>query len=261
MQESNPNEVPLIAMSIGNSRCWYALCHGRDVGVVRTASLDDEAGVFDGIREMLPTATSTIPVVCASVNDSGGSGLLESLERDEGITMYRVGLDVEIPLRHTLADDNTTGIDRFLAAMACFDVCEQACVVVDAGTAVTVDFVDGEGTYQGGCILPGAQMMLDALHERTSALPALSLEKPSDEVFPATTRQSMLSGVTRAIRGAVRHISEGYALEYGAFPTVIATGGDAELLFGDDELVERVVPDLVLRGIARCAADALTHNE
>ncbi|MFG0257582.1 MAG: type III pantothenate kinase [Phycisphaerales bacterium JB043] len=260
MQEASPNGVHLIAMSIGNTRCSFALCRGRDVGSVRSEPIEACEGVLDGMRELLPTATSSLPVVYSSVNDGGGAALIERLENDEYVSLYRVGSDVEIPLRHSLDDDNTTGVDRFLAALGAYSVLEQACVVIDAGTAVTVDFVDGEGTYHGGCILPGAQMMLDALHEHTDALPSLRFEADSGDVYPGTTRDSMLAGATRAIRGGVRHITEMYALEYGAFPSVVATGGDAQALFEGDELVERIVPDLVLRGIAICADTALTQQ-
>jgi pantothenate kinase type III len=67
----------------------------------------------------------------------------------------------------------------------------------------------------------------------------------------------MLHGVYHGIRGMVWKLIERYAERYGAFPTVIATGGDAELLFGRDQIVDRIVPELTLLGIAAAARHAL----
>jgi hypothetical protein len=67
----------------------------------------------------------------------------------------------------------------------------------------------------------------------------------------------MLRGVYHGARGLAWRLIERYAEEYGGFPLVIATGGDAAALFSDDELVNQVVPDLVLRGIALAAQVAL----
>ena len=68
----------------------------------------------------------------------------------------------------------------------------------------------------------------------------------------------MLRGVYHGIRGMVWKLVEQYAEAYEAFPTVIATGGDAETLFHDDELIERIVPDLTLHGIMVTARTSLS---
>jgi type III pantothenate kinase len=135
-------------------------------------------------------------------------------------------------------------------------------VVIDAGTAITVDFVDGAGVFHGGAIAPGAQMMLDALAQRTAALPALTASDPaSDGPYAKTTPDAMQTGVVAAARGLVRVMLDRYAEAYGAYPVVIATGGDAERLFASDELVESVVPHLVLRGIAASVRRALAPED
>ena len=71
----------------------------------------------------------------------------------------------------------------------------------------------------------------------------------------------MLKGVFHGIRGAVQRIVEQYAEHYGAFPQVIATGGDAETLFKGDDLIDSIVPDLTLLGIATTARHALAADE
>ena len=138
---------------------------------------------------------------------------------------------------------------------------KQACIIVDAGTAVTVDFVDGEGTFHGGAIAPGGALQLRALHEHAAALPELKFNAPTDEAFGRSTSQAMLQGVYHGIRGMIWRLVEQYAEAYGAYPMVIATGGDAEILFARDELIDRIVPDLTLMGIAAAARRSLVSDD
>ena len=91
--------------------------------------------------------------------------------------------------------------------------------------------------------------MLNALNQHTQQLPELDFNKP-EESLGHNTAQAMLTGVFHGIRGAVRELVEKYAEIYMAYPRVIATGGNAETLFEDYELVEKIVPELGLLGIA-----------
>jgi len=156
---------------------------------------------------------------------------------------------VNVPIGRQLDPESLVGVDRLLNAAAAYDTAKQACVVVDAGTAVTIDFVDGEGTFHGGAILPGVRMMLQALDEKTAQLPEVGF-KPPAEAIGHNTAEAMLTGVFHGVRGAVRELTEKYAEQYGAYPRVIATGGDAPALFEGYELVEDIVPELTLQGLS-----------
>ncbi|MBL0922211.1 MAG: type III pantothenate kinase, partial [Phycisphaerales bacterium] len=109
----------------------------------------------------------------------------------------------------------------------------------------------------------GATLMLRSRREHTAALPEVALERPvsasSEEADPfgRNTREAMLNGAFYGVRGLVRALVERYAEAYQAYPRVVATGGDAPLLFEGDDLVEVIVPDLALRGIAACCRAAI----
>jgi len=173
----------------------------------------------------------------------------------------RVGRELPIPLMHALDDASTVGHDRLLAALGAYTTARQACVVIDVGTAVTVDFVDGEGAFQGGAIAPGLGMMLAALHNQTEQLPDLRYEPPDPArgEFGKDTPHAMRIGVTAMVRGLVRERLDAYAEAYGAYPQVIATGGDAGVLEAT-ELVDHFVPDLQLMGIAEAVRHALADT-
>ncbi len=250
----------MLAVNVGNSRTSACVFEGIEPGPAGFAPTSDARAVADMVVELSHALddAEAAAIVIGSVNDAAGAVLVEELTGRVDVGVYRLGRDLPIPQLHTLGPDHTTGQDRLLNALAAFDAIQQACVVIDAGTAVTVDFVDGEGVFHGGAIAPGARMQLRALHEHTSALPDVDLAWPDEsEAFAKTTPQAMLTGVCFGIRGIVRMLVERYAEHYGAYPQIVVTGGDAKLLFESDELIENMVPDLTLRGVALSARSAL----
>ncbi|MCA9290811.1 MAG: type III pantothenate kinase, partial [Phycisphaerales bacterium] len=246
----------LIAINVGNTRTQIGRCRAGEVE--ETARFTHEA-IADTVQTIqtwwadIADDALSPAILMGSVNDPEARRLASMLQDQLSIDVYRVGVDVPIPIGEQLEPETLTGQDRLLNAAAAYDVVRQAVIVIDVGTAVTVDFVDGEGTFHGGAIAPGARMQLHALHEYTAALPDLAFAAPDDQAFGRNTAQAMLQGVFHGIRGLVWKLTERYAEAYGAFPTVIATGGDAETLFATDELVNHIVPDLTIRGI-QCAA-------
>src|SRR5204863_538886 len=106
-----------------------------------------------------------------------------------------VGDDLELPIKVLTEKPDETGIDRVLNVAAAYEQMGKACVVVDAGTAVTVDCCNDQGDFLGGAIAPGASMQLSALHEKTAKLPLVQLAKPTNGAFGKTTEAAMRDGV------------------------------------------------------------------
>ncbi len=252
MANMTSEQISILAIDVGNSRIAACVSDGAVCGEPAYAPTSDVPAAADMIVELAHglDGVVTAAVVLSSVNNEASSALKEALRGRLTGDVLELGEDLPIPLTHTLGESHTTGRDRFLNALAAFDSAQQACVVVDAGTAITVDFIDGQGVYHGGAIAPGASMQLRSLHEQTGSLPDIDLARPdAGEPFAKTTEQAMLQGVCVGARGMVRALAEQYAESYGGYPLIIATGGDAELLFTDDELIERIIPDLTLRGL------------
>lgn len=258
------DELKLLALNVGNTRTSFGVFTGDRLEHAASAENRGFDGLLASIIEEARSIENaeTRAVVCATVNPAFSDSLIEALEKELDAPVRRVGDDLPVALAHTLGPDHTTGQDRLLAALGAYELLGQACVVIDAGTAITVDFVDGTGVFHGGAIAPGAQLMLDALAERTAALPVLDAAAPDPgEPYGKTTAEAMRAGVYAAGRGLVRVMLDAYAESYGAYPAVVATGGDAELLFADEPLVEHVVPHLVLSGIAVSVHRALGMND
>jgi type III pantothenate kinase len=252
-----------LLVSVNNTRTRLGMGRGLEVVESRSVVNDDLAGVVAAARGLAGSVDPIAGVLVASVNDAAAGPIsLELRDGFGGAEVYRVGRDIPVPLPMAIPNPETVGIDRQLNALAAWGALGQACITVDVGTAVTVDFVDGEGTFQGGAIAPGLGAMLDGLHRKAERLPELAYESvdPDNGPFGKSTEDAMRLGVLGAVRGLVRDRVEAYAEAYGTFVTVIATGGDMGVLEGDG-LVERFVPDLTLMGMLAAANRALLDED
>ncbi|VVN47774.1 Type III pantothenate kinase [Pseudomonas fluorescens] len=144
------------------------------------------------------------------------------------------------------------GLDRWLAMLGGFKLASGACLVLDFGTAVTADFVAGDGEHLGGFICPGMPLMRNQLrtHTRKIRYGDLAAERAIESLVPGrTTAEAVERGCSLMLRGFVLTQLELARSYWGADFTVFLTGGDAGLV---SEIVPdaRVVPDLVFVGLA-----------
>lgn len=166
-------------------------------------------------------------------------------------------VESDIPICSNVDCRATTGRDRLVVAwQACclFDN-QRPIVVVDAGTAVTIDWIDVNRVFQGGVIFPGAAASLRALSLETSALPDLSLlqhdftiSEIMAEVLGRSTPMGILRGVFQSQLASMKSIVESMCSSHDGRCNVIATGGGVQRLadsLPDDWSIEQ---DLVLQG-------------
>lgn len=249
-------EGALVALCVGNTRTRIGLITEGKVQEARSISHAETLEACEKLKE----SSGATAFVISSVNKPVSVKLEMDLARLG--TVYVIGRDLEIPMQHALDDDSTVGQDRLLDALGGFARLREACVVADLGTAITIDFVDGQGTFQGGIIAPGVRAMMRAMHATASALPELEFDVPDPArgPFGKDTAHAMKLGVQNAVIGLLRQTVEQFAEKFGTFPTLIATGGDAGLV-ENDPLVDRVVPDLQMMGVAEVCRVALGGAE
>jgi type III pantothenate kinase len=255
-------DINLMVLSAGNSRLAIGVFSGGALEYVTripAGRQDDWVGKLGQAWERISGGDSPA-VAAASVNPKLDAVLNEMVRKITGQSIQWVGRELELPIAVKTESPERTGVDRVLNVAAAYEQMGKACVVVDAGTAITVDVCNDQGEFLGGSIAPGASMMLDALHEKTAALPRVTLAKP-EKLVGRSTEEAISQGVYLALRGLVREFTESCALELGAWPDIIATGGDAELLFGGWELIHAVAPDLTLYGIALAFTNHHIKNE
>ncbi len=257
MTESGAFAVLRMVADLGNSRLKWGRIdeRGRIVQTVALAVDDTSAweiawGSFGG--ETLAGSSWAV----ASVNPPVASVLAEFLqERGVGpVAWFRSAADV--PVRHALESPETAGADRALAVLGALASQPEgrAGLVVLCGTAVTVERVAADGTWQGGAIAAGLGLTARALHMLTAQLP-LVVPREAPPAWGAATLPALEAGIYWGVVGAIRELltrqSEG--LDQSQAPWVVWTGGDASTLAAVGWEEARVVPDLVLLGLARVA--------
>lgn len=147
-----------------------------------------------------------------------------------------------------LDDPRQIGADRLRNAYAGFHYYGGPLVIVDFGTAVTLDIVTDDGAYLGGIILPGPLAAAKALHQRTAQLPIVSLKFP-DRIIGVNTDTAIRSGITWGIVDMVDGLINRIADELDVRPKVIATGGFAEPFATRSRNFTKCHPYLSLEGI------------
>ena len=247
-------EINLTVLNVGNSRLAVGAFTAGELGDVTRVPLDDGGTWADAIAKAWRTieGRENATIVAASVNPKLDGAIAAAVERVADRRVVWVGKDLDLPVKVLTDEPDKTGVDRVLNVAAAHEQVEGEVVVVDAGTAITVDACNDAGDFLGGAIAPGVRMQLDALHERTASLPLIPGERfaAPTEPFGQNTEQAILHGVYHGVRGMVKELLENYATELGAWPEMIATGGDAAKLFTGWELAHAVAPDLTLYGIA-----------
>lgn len=145
----------------------------------------------------------------------------------------------------TAYDVGRLGVDRWLAALAAWHHAKRSCVVVDAGTALTVDVVSAHGVHQGGYIVPGYKLMLEALWQGTGSVKADRVDGIEQLDPGVTTSDAVNRGVLQMLLGGVERM----VTCAGGSPQVFFTGGDASLFLQRwPNALWR--PDLVLDGLS-----------
>ena len=254
---------PLIAVDIGNARIKCGLFRPGQSNALpepeRTLHLAGGALAADQLASWLEEiGEGQLWWWIGSVNRPSTTRLLDWLRARrpaDPVTLLAAG---DLPLAGKVERPDMVGVDRLLDAVAAnrLRAAKRPAVVIDVGTATTVDAVSVEGAFLGGAIVPGLQMSARAMHQFTELLPLIEFTElitPPPAVGTSTIA-AMQSGLFWGAVGGIRELIEQFAKDFHRRPRVFLTGGAgpvvAELLGPD----ARYIPHLTLAGIAIAAA-------
>src|SRR6202034_3786262 len=139
------------------------------------------------------------------------------------------------------------GADRIADAVGAYDLYGGPCIVVDMGTATTVEAISAKGEYLGGAITPGVAISLEALYQQAAALRRVELVEPRS-VIGRSTVESLESGTLYGFAGLVDALAPRF-MEERVPATVVATGGFSSLIAPYSDTIEHVEPWLTLHGL------------
>ena len=244
-----------LLLDVGNTRIkWATLAngalHGDDVLVHRSEPAASVAKLLD----RCPARPEQVLVsnVAGSDFDKAISAGIDS--RWDLSVEFALSQSSTASLRNGYLDCRQLGVDRWLAMLAAVRQYRQAVCVVDAGTAVTIDQVDEHGQHLGGIIVPGFDLMREALTGNTGDLERLTgsgrrPEPVESGLFGQCTDAAISGGTVVAIRGLIEEC-RGSAKPGSVDPVLVITGGDAERIIPHLRIPVEHHPLLVLEGLA-----------
>lgn len=208
---------------------------------------------FSAVRDFLAWQNCDIAevkaVVLCSVVPPVTGAVVEMAQRFFGVDALVVTGATDLGIRNAYQPPEAVGSDRLVNAVAAMHFYGMPCIVVDFGTATTIDTVSADGTYLGGAIAPGIMMAAEALFQRTAQLPRVALTAPPHAIGRTTT-ESIQSGLVFGYVGLVKELVKRFQEELGGRTKVIATGGLAGLIAPLTGVIGEVNLDLTLLGLA-----------
>jgi type III pantothenate kinase len=245
----------LLAIDVGNTQTHVGAFDGSDLvehwrfSTEREATGDQLAITLNELLALRGIALSEVDAeVISSVVPPLVPEYRRLVERYLGRDALIVGPGVKTGMPIRLDNPRELGADRLVNAVAGYERCQDACVIVDFGTAITYDAVSSAGEYLGGIISPGIEISLEALTSRAAKLPKVDIEQPQ-ALIGKTTDASIQSGIVYGFAAQVDGICRRLRAELGDSATTIATGGLAGVIVGFTETIDLVDDLLTLTGL------------
>ena len=248
----------LIAIDIGNTNINIGLfLKGQEKS---TESIP--GGATKKLAEVLKSAWGKIPVAKSSKDKKHDGAIVVSSVKPVWTELIRklvkdnldekillIGKDIPFPMDLSVKEPDKVGTDRVLSAAAAYAVVEDAVVVADFGTAVTIDLVDERGVFLGGCICPGFEISAQVLKDSTALLPKVKIAKPKTP-YGKNTAEAINCGLYYSAIGTLEEVIRRYSEKIGKWPRTLITGFAADIIKEDCQFIDSYVPNLVIKGIA-----------
>lgn len=242
--------MKVLAIDAGNTRIKWGLADAGGwvrQGWVDTPAADTLAGAWT------PELHADHAVVSNVAGPTVRAAIARSLEGLGVKPAWAGAVPQQCGVRNSYETPAQLGSDRWAALIGAWHLYGCACVVANVGTTMTVDALSGEGVFLGGFIVPGPELMREALARNTA-----QLQEPGGAFyyFPDRTADAIASGAVNALAGAIERMLR-YMEEAGqGTPLIVLSGGSAALV--ERRLNARIAPvdNLVLEGLLRIARDA-----
>src|SRR5262245_54510990 len=240
----------VLAVDAGNSRIKWGL-HDGEGWLVQGWTATAQPAALAGAWKKLPRPDAV--VACNVAGERVRRAIAAAAKGLRAPARFTVSRARQCGVASSYDRPGQLGADRWAALIGAWRLFHGPCVVVNAGTAMTVDALNGEGVFLGGIIVPGVDLMRESLKRRTAGLRP---EKGRFAYFPASTDDAIASGVLNALAGAVERMQR-FMREAGEpTPLVVVSGGAAGSIAPHLNVPAEVVDNLVLEGLVRIARDS-----
>jgi type III pantothenate kinase len=246
----------LLAIDAGNTNVVFAFFKGKTLAASWRVETDPWAtpeaikrAIMAGLKKAGAAPAGLSGAIIASVVPSLTPSLKAAFKAVSGEPLLVVGdKGVELGIKNKLLKPSQAGADRLLNALAGREYYGAPLIIVDFGTATTLDVVGKDGSYLGGVICPGPNLSAKALNLYTAKLPRVVV-KPPKKALGRDTRQAMQSGLFFGHLGAIEALIARLREELGGPVKAVATGGLAALFVKKSKVLRVQRPDLTLQGL------------
>lgn len=216
----------LLVLDIGNTNITLGLYD--DENLIKTFRLEtNKNSTTEEYSKKISNLLSEYPIkscIIGSVVDDLNIILKNACDKVFNINSLVFNNTLETGIALDVAEPHKVGVDRIANAYASYKLYPQPSIVIDSGSATTFDIISADGRFFGGIIMPGINMQLNSLCEKTSKLPKIEIEE-IDNTIGTDTKSCILSGVIRGHVCAIEGLIEQCEKELGQKATVIITGG------------------------------------
>lgn len=247
----------LLVIDVGNTNMEFGIYQGRELkGSFRLMTdanrTSDELGLWicQYFQRFGLELSQVEDVIIGSVAPQVMHTLSRAVRTYVGKVPLIIDEDLDPRLPYVECDsDEHLGPDRAVADIAAIEKYGAPLIVLDFGTATTLDAVSKDGVYLGGCITAGVRVSIDGLFQKTALLPRVELVKP-DTVLGLTAVGQIQAGAVMGYIGAIEYLIRQAKAEMGGEGIkVVATGGLARMVAESTDLIDIIDPQLVLDGL------------
>lgn len=239
------NQHMILELDVGNSRIKWRL-------LTADSLVEVSAGHVPGFEDLLGVPELDTEITMARMCSVRGGDVNKKLEDwlcvTHGIELEQAQVTQSCGgVTNQYADVTRLGIDRWLAMLAAYRRAGGACMIVDSGTAFTIDVLDATGLHLGGYIIPGLKLMRNSLESNTAIRLSDNYAEYSQDLGHSTNA-AVFNGTVTALLATIKQQSE--SLPLAGDSEIYFTGGDAELLHDLAGLPRSaVVTSLVFEGL------------
>ena len=245
----------LLAIEQGNTNTLFAV-HDGETWIAQWRAATDPSRTADEyavwLSQLLNMAGLQFGVLDAAIISSVVPQSIFNLRnlarRYLHVEPLVIGENADLGIEVRIHKPSEAGADRLVNAIGAHIVYSGDLIVIDSGTATTLDVVAADGGLEGCAIAPGINLSMEALHTAAAKLPRIAIQRPG-HVIGKDTVESMQAGVFWGYIALIEGLVTRIKAEWGKPMTVIGTGGVASLFHGATDAIDHFDPDLTIRGL------------
>lgn len=238
----------LLAIDIGNTAVKTGLYKSGKI-------LRYKVSKFNDIPKYVNKLTKSgkynhLDILICSVNPKNTAFIKKSIVCHNGAKLWVLGSNLDLKIKHNYKEYNNLGMDRKVCCYGALRMYKMPILIISYGTAMTCDYLDRTGTFQGGLIIPGPAIALRALSKSASLLPAIHFPVKKSGFLGRDTKKCMEYGILEGYGSMTEELTRRFKMHYDKKIWVLATGGLSKTIAPHSDSIDILDPFHTLKSLA-----------